>query len=225
MLPKDPAISFVSFVRSRNLLTSKGLPIENLGTGSSKPEATNTFIADIALEDDLLDPADNPSLWQRFKNDPHWSFTSKFKQVRRMTSKESLAATLVGSSDSPESSSKAILDTSLSFRMIVHLPRDTIATRMTILDTAAEADIINIKVVESLNLSKEKYEGPPLAMAMFFYKPEWQTTFDWHVAEFHKVYTTTFVVLDEKHCGDFDIMIGRDTIKRVGFYKRSHMVW
>lgn len=109
--------------------------------------------------------------------------------------------------------------------MVVHLPRDMVATRMTILDTVAEADVISIEVVESLDLSKGKYEGPPLAMAMFFYKPEWQTTFDWHVAKFHKVYTTAFVVLDEKHCGDFDIMIGRDTIERVGFYQRNSKVW
>ncbi|KAI4286207.1 MAG: hypothetical protein L6R38_000103 [Xanthoria sp. 2 TBL-2021] len=237
MLPKDPAISFVSFVRSRNLLTSKGLSIENLGTGSSKPETTDTFFADIALEDDLLDPADNPSLWQKCKNNPHWSYILEPEQAKRKTSSENLATTLVGSSDSLESSSEAKPDFEheLCFRMVVHLPEDTAARRKTSLDTAAgcttsfdtaaDVNVISIKVVESLGLSKEKYEGPPLAMAMFSYKPEWQTMFDWHVARFFKTYTTTFVVLDEKHCGDFEIMIGRDTIERIGFYKRNRNLW
>ncbi|KAL8756996.1 MAG: hypothetical protein Q9199_002538 [Rusavskia elegans] len=221
-------------------------------------EASDTFNTDIALENDLLDPADKPNLWQKFKNDPHWSFLTKPKQAKRKTSRESLtttlvgssdslattlvstsgslattlvgsssslATTLVGSSDSLESSSKAKPGSNLSFRMVVHLPEGTTATRTTSLDTVAEANVISIKVVESLGLSKEKYDGPPLATAMFSYKPEWQTTFDWHVAKFHKVYTTTFVVLDEAHCGDFDILMGRDTIERIGFYQRSNTVW
>ena len=77
MLPKDPAISFVSFVRSRNLLTPRTMPIEQVNTKSSRPEALKTSNADVALDDGLLDLAQRPSLWDRFKNDLHWSVLPK----------------------------------------------------------------------------------------------------------------------------------------------------
>ena len=42
MLPKHPAISFISFVRSRNLLTSNDRPVGHQDTGSSKLAALDT---------------------------------------------------------------------------------------------------------------------------------------------------------------------------------------
>lgn len=111
MLPKDPAISFVSFVRSRNLLRSKGLPIEHRGTGPRKPKSSDTPNTDIALENDMLDPADKTSLRQRFKYDSS-RFSSRYKQAKHKTSRESPASNLARISDMFKSSSKAIPDTS-----------------------------------------------------------------------------------------------------------------
>ena len=93
------------------------------------------------------------------------------------------------------------------------------------MDTGANADVISANIVKSLGLTKEEYKGDPLRMAMFTVQPRWQTTFDWHVARFAKTYTTTFVVLDEEHCGDFDVIIGRRTIEKVGFFNVNNKVW
>ena len=185
---------------------------------------------DTPLEKELFDPAEMPSLWSRFKDDLHWSFLSKAKPARRKTSNESLATTLVGSSDSLMSSQqakrmKAKRRGKMGFAMAVHRPDGTSENCETYIDTGADADVISTNVVDSLGLTKEEYKGPPLKTAIFTVQPRWQTTFDWHVASFHKTYTTTFVVLDEEHCGDSDILIGRQSIEAVGFYKVNTDVW
>ncbi|KAL9040643.1 MAG: hypothetical protein Q9180_001785, partial [Flavoplaca navasiana] len=225
MLPKDPAISFVSFVRSRNLLTPKILPIDHLNTGSSRPEALKTSNADVALDDDLLDPAQRPNLWERFKNDPHWSFLSKSKHTMRKRSKEDLATTLVGSSESLKSLSEADPEYCLTFKMQLHLAGNNFAQRVTLLDTGGDVDVISMQTVESVGLSKERYEGGPIRAGIFASKPQWQTTFDWHVVGFHLTYTSTFVVIEEAHSGDFDIVIGRPTIERMSFYQKNKKIW
>ena len=258
MLPKHPAISFISFVRSRNLLKSNDRPAGHKDTGSSKLEALDILKVDTPLEKELFDPAEMPSLWPRFKNDLHWSFLSKAKPARRKTSNESLATTLVGSSDSLIPSAARVLNPGAfqaepiplepivaaeglsspkakrrkakgrwktSFAMVVHRPDGTSPDCETYLDTGADADVISANVVSSLGLTKEEYKGPPLKTAIFTVQPRWQTTFDWHVARFPKTYTTTFVVLDEEHSGDFDIILGRRSIEALGLYRRNDNIW
>lgn len=232
MLPKHPAISFISFVRSRNLLTSNDRPAGHQGTGSNKLESLDTLNANTALEKDLIHPAEMPRLWQsfhRFKDDLHWSFLSETKQVERKTSSETSSETssdtpatsLDDPSDGLQSSSKAVRD---GFTMVVHLPNGTVARRTTKIDTGSDVDVISIAVVRSLGLSKEEYKGQPLRMLMFTVQPRWQTTFDWHVAKFSKTYTTTFVVLDEEYSRDFEIIIGRRLLEAEGFFNVKN-VW
>ncbi|KAL8649045.1 MAG: hypothetical protein Q9226_005742 [Calogaya cf. arnoldii] len=227
MLPKDPAVSFVSFIRSRYLLSQK-IPIEQLSSGSSRPEALNTTNEDVALDDDLLDPAERPNLWKRFKNDLNWSFLSESKYANRMTSNEGLATTLVVS-ESLEHLSEAVPEQSRVFArcfyMTLRSPGSTTGTRVALLNTGADLNVISEQTVNHLGLIKERYKGEPISIGIFALKPQGQTTFDWYVEGFHNTYTSTFVILDEAGSADFDVIIGRHTIERIGFYQRNPAVW
>ncbi|KAL9596001.1 MAG: hypothetical protein Q9219_006085 [cf. Caloplaca sp. 3 TL-2023] len=105
-----------------------------------------------------------------------------------------------------------------TFRIMIHVSEDLTKQRLCCLDTMADLDVISHHVVESLGLKKEKYEGDPIKPLGGHFRPEWQVTFDWHVAKFHKTYTSTFAVLDEKHSGDFDVLLGASTIEENGFF-------
>ena len=129
-------------------------------------------------------------------------------------------------SESSDTSSQSELVT--SFRMIIHLPNGQIRQRLACLDTASDMDLISHHVVDSLNLETEKYTGDayrPLGPATNIYMPERKVTIDWNVAKFYKTYTTTFAVLDEEHDDEFDILLGVDTIKKIGFYKKNTKIW
>ncbi|KAL9014678.1 MAG: hypothetical protein Q9173_000674 [Seirophora scorigena] len=112
-----------------------------------------------------------------------------------------------------------------SFRMVIHLPDEEIRQRICCLDTASGVDVISHDVVKELRLKKVKYPGPPLYPFGGFFLPEWQVTFDWHVAKFHKTYTTTFVVLDEQHSKSIEVVLGKSTISKIGFYTKTSYVW
>ncbi|KAL8768483.1 MAG: hypothetical protein Q9209_005274 [Squamulea sp. 1 TL-2023] len=115
-----------------------------------------------------------------------------------------------------------------AFRMVIHLPNDRKAQRMACLDTCADIDVISHRVVKTLELETVKYSGTrvrPLGPETKSYMPEEQVTLDWHVAKFYKTYTTTFVVFNEEHSNEFDVLLGQETIKKIGFYKRNHKIW
>ncbi|KAL8645573.1 MAG: hypothetical protein Q9210_006632 [Variospora velana] len=112
-----------------------------------------------------------------------------------------------------------------SFQIVIHLPDDGNAQRVSVLDTGAGLDVINPNVVESLKLKKDRYQGEPIRPLGGFYEPEWQVTFDWHIARFRTTYTTTFAVLDDKHSGDFDVLLGKESIQKIGFWKKDNSVW
>ncbi|KAL8982321.1 MAG: hypothetical protein Q9177_005308 [Variospora cf. flavescens] len=116
-------------------------------------------------------------------------------------------------------------DFKTSFQIVIHLPQDSNAQRVSVLDTGAGLDVINPKVVESLKLEKERYQGEPIHPLGGIYEPEWQVTFDWHVAHRFTTYTTTFAVLDDKHSGDFDVLLGKESIHKIGFWKKNNSVW
>ncbi|KAL8917788.1 MAG: hypothetical protein Q9172_005690 [Xanthocarpia lactea] len=112
-----------------------------------------------------------------------------------------------------------------SFHMVIHLPNDDNAQRVTCLDTGADIDVISIHVVNSLGLAKEPYNGPALKPIGGTYTPQWQVTFDWHVADRTRTYTSTFAVLDEDHSGDFDVLLGKVTVGKYDFYVVNSNVW
>lgn len=112
------------------------------------------------------------------------------------------------------------------FQMVIHLPDDEHRQRVTCLDTGSDTDLIGLQVVESLGLPKEKYRGKLLCPLGSQYMPDWQVTFDWHIPQFRqKTYTTTFAVMDEKHSGEFDVLLGRLSIQKIGFYKNNSQVF
>lgn len=116
-------------------------------------------------------------------------------------------------------------DFKTTFRMVIHLAGDEIAQRVSCLDTGADLDVINHRVVESLRLQRDRYQGAAIYPLGGFYEPEWQVTFDWHVAGFRQTYTSTLAVLDDRHSGDFDVLLGRMTIQKIGFYMTNDRVW
>ncbi|CAO1596971.1 hypothetical protein XANCAGTX0491_000798 [Xanthoria calcicola] len=111
------------------------------------------------------------------------------------------------------------------FHMVILLANGTNAQRVASLDTGSDLDVISIHVVDSLKLKKEPYLGPSLTTIGSTYRPEWQVTFDWHVANFRRTYTGTFAVLDAKHSGDFDMLLGKATVEDKQFYYMNNNVW
>ncbi len=112
-----------------------------------------------------------------------------------------------------------------TFRMVIHLSGDGIAQRVSCLDTGADLDVISHRVVESLGLQQDRYQGAAIYPLGGFYEPERQVTFDWHVAGYRQTYTSTLAVLDARHSGDFDVLLGRRTIQEIGFYMTNDKVW
>lgn len=226
MLPRHPAISFISFVRSRNLLTSKDRPAGHQGT---KLELLDILRADSSREKDLFYPAEMPSQWLRLENDLGWSSHFKTKQTKRKTSSERLATTFFRSEPQKK------------IPMAVHLPTGALITCIAHVDTAMDADVISSSLVEYLGLSKEKckgdpvwnspglsredYVGHPALMDIYTVQPPWQTTFDWHFLKFDKTFTTTFVVLDQDTSEGPDLVLGMQSIEALKFYHENNKVW
>ncbi|KAL9638883.1 MAG: hypothetical protein Q9204_001330 [Flavoplaca sp. TL-2023a] len=97
--------------------------------------------------------------------------------------------------------------------------------RVACLDTGADLDVISHQVVEDLGLQTEKYEGGAVRPLGGSYQPERQITLSWHVAKFQKTYTTKFAVFGEQYSKDFDVLLGRFTIEKIGFYQKAPNVW
>ncbi|KAI4184946.1 MAG: hypothetical protein LQ348_004457 [Seirophora lacunosa] len=111
------------------------------------------------------------------------------------------------------------------FRMVIHLKDDRQAQRICRLDTSADLDVISLDVFEDLQLPKVKWEKGEIRPLGPSFTPEWQVTFDWHVATYSKTYTSTFAVLPKELSTELDVLIGYSTIKRIGFYKTNDTVW
>ena len=111
------------------------------------------------------------------------------------------------------------------FYMAIHLNGGRIKQRVTCLDTGADVDVISHQVVEDLGLQPEKYTGNCIYPLGGEYHPEGQVTLSWHVAGFFKTYTTPFLVFNDQYSKDFDVLLGRHTIKKIGFYEKRKGVW
>ncbi|KAL8799912.1 MAG: hypothetical protein Q9182_005531 [Xanthomendoza sp. 2 TL-2023] len=111
------------------------------------------------------------------------------------------------------------------FLMVIHLENGNTKMRVTGLDTGADTNIISIDVVDSLGLRKERYQGPQIRSMGGTYTPQWEVTFDWHVAQRQKTYTSKFAVFDEERSDDFDLLLGRMAIEACKFYVVNDKVW
>ncbi|KAL8917294.1 MAG: hypothetical protein Q9172_005920 [Xanthocarpia lactea] len=110
------------------------------------------------------------------------------------------------------------------FYMIIHL-NDHTAQRVTCLDTESDLDVMSHQVVVDLGLQPEKYTGAQVKPLGGSYAPEGQITLDWHVLGFLETYTTTFAIFNDQYSEGFDILLGRHTIKKIGFYQKDGDVW
>ncbi|KAL8932494.1 MAG: hypothetical protein Q9211_006281 [Gyalolechia sp. 1 TL-2023] len=92
-------------------------------------------------------------------------------------------------------------------------------------DDAGAAPAISIETLEEPPSTGSTRPNPGPESEGGYFEPETQVTVEWHISERHKTYKTTFAVLDEKHSGDFDILLGHRTIETVGFYLKNVSVW
>ncbi|KAL8684630.1 MAG: hypothetical protein Q9224_006223 [Gallowayella concinna] len=112
-----------------------------------------------------------------------------------------------------------------AFLMALHLPDERPAKRVTCLDGCSDFDVISQQVVDDFKLHTQPYTGVLAKPLGDSYNPEGEITLSWHVSGFHKTYTTTFVVFNHARSELFDILLGRFTIKKVGFYKKAGNIW
>ena len=110
--------------------------------------------------------------------------------------------------------------------MVIQLPGNHHAQRMTHLDMVAGIEVISGKVVQSLGLGTEscsgrsiKLVGPPMPT-----NPKGQVTLDWHVAMFFKTHRSTSLVFNVEHSREFAILLERYTIKKTGFYSKYRVI-
>ncbi|KAL8819674.1 MAG: hypothetical protein Q9223_001945 [Gallowayella weberi] len=111
------------------------------------------------------------------------------------------------------------------FKTVLYLPNERTAQRMTFLDSGSDFDVVSQKVVDDFNLPIQPYTGVLAKPLGSSYMPEGEITLSWHVSGFHKTYTTKFVVFSKDYSEDFDILLGRFTIKEIGFYKKNGNIW
>ncbi|KAG8534291.1 uncharacterized protein KY384_001135 [Bacidia gigantensis] len=112
-----------------------------------------------------------------------------------------------------------------SFKMVLQLDNSN-PVRGCKLDTGSKFNVISQRVVESVNLRTEPYNGPdckPIGVEKI--RPLGQVTFEWKVFEMPVIYCTTFVVLPAKVTESFDTLLGEDTIKEIGFFKENDNVY
>ncbi|KAL8648630.1 MAG: hypothetical protein Q9210_004874 [Variospora velana] len=94
------------------------------------------------------------------------------------------------------------------------------------LDTGASENLISRRSALASGLSLEAYDGPVLDAVGTEIRPIGRVTFEWCVSNFDtKLYTTTFAVLDDGHCKDFNILLGKEEIDKLGFYIRNRAVF
>ena len=91
-----------------------------------------------------------------------------------------------------------------------------------ILDTSTAVDLISESVASSLNLPIQPYSGPLLkALGGGMLKPLGATFCEWCFFGKSKTYATTFLVLSDRDCEVFDVLLGEQTIRRLGILTTS----
>ncbi|KAI4248273.1 MAG: hypothetical protein LQ352_005962 [Teloschistes flavicans] len=96
------------------------------------------------------------------------------------------------------------------------------------LDTGAELNLISRPFASSLGLHVEDYQGNSVVTIgeQGPFRPEGMISLDWNVSGKPLRYTSQFAVLDERQCqGSFDVLLGEDEIKKIGFFIKNNAVW
>ncbi|KAI4262254.1 MAG: hypothetical protein L6R42_002567 [Xanthoria sp. 1 TBL-2021] len=221
---QEPVEDIQSMETKRNTTASHSAQDE-----ATKSDAVETSLGPSRIEREpnssedkrnTIEEFDSANPYQALGYSPAAEDDAARKQTVRADSSEKLVNGLASPPEPPK-----LRKWKRSFYMVIHLAKGEDALRVTCLDTGADVNVISIDVVNSLGLDKEQYQGPRLKAIGGTYLPQWQVTLDWHVARFHKTYTSTFAVLDEAHSADFDILLGKKTVEDIGFYHINGNVW
>lgn len=114
-----------------------------------------------------------------------------------------------------------------TFKICLNKSDEQCATRICKLDTASAVDVMSEAVFSSLGMSKDDWDGPPL---MPFGErdsiiPLGKVKVDWHVSQRPRTYTSDFAIVEHSLSKHFDVILGEETIQKVGFYQRNKNVW
>lgn len=112
-----------------------------------------------------------------------------------------------------------------TLKMVLYPPNGRPGTRIGKLDTGSKVNVISQKVMDTLGIKIEPYEGPDLTPIGPNIRPLGSITLDWHVMTRKKTYTTTFVVLNTSLSEGFDILLGEETIREIGIYQDNRDVF
>ncbi|KAL8670728.1 MAG: hypothetical protein Q9168_004755 [Polycauliona sp. 1 TL-2023] len=93
------------------------------------------------------------------------------------------------------------------------------------LDSGSAENLISRRTALAAGLSLEPYPGPPLiAVGGSSIRPVGRVTFGWCVSNYDTWYSTTFAVLEDGHCRDFNILLSKEEIVKRRFYIRNRDV-
>ena len=118
-------------------------------------------------------------------------------------------------------------DFKYKFYMAIHQPTEAggVRMRMAQLDTGSSLNVISHDVINDLKIPMDPYLGFTLRPFNGSVWPIGQVRLEWHVQGREKTYTDIFAVLPNDFSEDFDMLLGRETIERIGFYKRNRTVF
>ncbi|KAL8991274.1 MAG: hypothetical protein Q9169_007905 [Polycauliona sp. 2 TL-2023] len=90
------------------------------------------------------------------------------------------------------------------------------------LDSGSSENLISRRSALASGLSIEPYEGPLLTgVGGRSIRPVGRVSFEWCVSNFDKWYTSSFAVLEDDHCQDFNIILSKEEIAKRRFYIKN----
>lgn len=122
-----------------------------------------------------------------------------------------------------ESSSNSSQTTCL---MVIHRPGGARVIQVAKLDSGSSQNLISRSFVLSHCLYMEDYLGPELEPIGPSFRPMGRVTFDWHVSERKRVYTSTFAVIEDGNwTNHFNILLSYPEIAKIGFWSPNSTVF
>ncbi|KAL8729767.1 MAG: hypothetical protein Q9181_004884 [Wetmoreana brouardii] len=111
--------------------------------------------------------------------------------------------------------------------MVIHRPEEKIVQQVAKLDNGSAENLITRRFASSLGLQVSDYFGPQLRVIGSLFLPGGVVSFNWHASGKKRIYTTTFLVLEEHQSQglNFDILLSGDEIDKVGFYAKNTWVF
>ncbi|KAL9607359.1 MAG: hypothetical protein Q9167_007725, partial [Letrouitia subvulpina] len=112
-----------------------------------------------------------------------------------------------------------------TFGMMIHLNNGEIRRRQATLDTGSTLNVISHRVVRALTLEMGQYIGKEIAPLGEMFLPIGTVTFEWHIHTRKVTYKTEFAVLEDRYSNDFDVLLGKEAIAEIGFYRVNNHIF